>query len=116
MSDDYPQYRFYVGESVGNVSLWRRTDEDTEKPIVANTRGLTTWFSYEFDEYANTEPEEPTQQFWDALAKIAAGVREVEIADCEWYERELVQSLGEPELTTEQEDLLDYAIAQSHDD
>jgi hypothetical protein len=115
MSNDYPEYRFYVGERVGNVSLWRRTDETTEKPIVANTRGLTTWFSYDFDEYENTEPVNPTDAFWKALAKIDAGKAEIQIADCEWYERELIQSLGRPAFTGEQRELLDYAREQAGD-
>ena len=110
---EYPEYRFYVGVNVGNVSLWRRTAEDTEQPIMANTRGLTTWFSYDFDEYENTDPERPTQAFWDALAALRQGAYEVDLSDCEWYERELVHSLGDPALTDEQEQLLDYAVTQS---
>jgi hypothetical protein len=110
---DYPEYRFYIGERIGNVSLWRRTAEDTEQPIMANTRGLTTWFSYDFDEYENTEPAQPTQAFWDALAALRQGAYEVDLAECEWYERELIHSLGEPAMTGEQEQLLEYAVEQS---
>jgi hypothetical protein len=117
MSDEaYPKYRFYVGDRFGNVGLWKRTDEDTEKPICTNTRGTVTWFSYKFDEYANCEPEEPTQDFWRALAALYGGMVRVSMTGCEWYEKEILAAVGNPDWTEEAQKLAEYATEQVNDD
>jgi len=117
---DYPTYRIYLGEHVGNVSLWKRVDDTTEKPIMANTRGLNTWFSYNFDEYANTEPLEPSDAFvaWlDEYYRRIFGAGEMrqnrELGEPEWYENSILNSIADPKLTQEQEELLQWAHEHS---
>jgi len=122
MTDEYPQYRIYVGENIGNTSFWMRTDETTEKPIMANTRGLTTWFSYKFDEYENTEPNELSNLCIEWLAHIYRARNGLydsgalpAIKDNEpdeepvWYETEILNALNNPKTTTEQQELLEWA-------
>jgi hypothetical protein len=115
------EYVFYVGENIGNISLWERSTSDWdhvdwqhERPIYANTRGQGVWYSSSPDEYHGTEPVEPTEAFWNALKQITdpEGGR-IDVEDCEWYECEVVQStiqmVEAGAVTDPMEDLLAYA-------
>jgi len=115
------EYVFYVGENIGNISLWERSTSDWdrddwqhERPIYANTRGQGVWYSSSPDEYHGTEPAEPTEAFWQALGQILdEDADQVDVRECVWYERETVQSilqmLDEGAVPGPMEQLLAYA-------
>lgn len=105
------EYVFFVGEHIKTVSLWRRIG-DKEHPIYANTRGQCEWYSFDAGECENTAETKPTEAFWKALRKISNGEGRFSIEECEWYEREVVSALGNPNFTDEQRELLEFAVSR----
>lgn len=112
---DEIEYRWYVGDYVKTVGLWKRTPT-YGFPIYQNTRGKAIFNAAEI-ERGNIESTEPTAAFFDVVAAIPdpdAGVIDTE--GCEWYEREFVGELFEVaascddgDLPVEIGQLIDYA-------
>jgi len=121
------KYAIYLGDRINNISLWVRED-GKEYPIFANTRGQGEWYSLNPDVYENTEPHSLSAEMKEWLAHIhrvengliehdgmfAAKAIEADApdADPEWYETEIVNQIGEPGFTPEQEDLLEWAYKE----
>lgn len=95
-------YVFFIGDPIRTVSLWKRYGEPedavpeeytAEYPIYANTRGQGVWNTEEPGE-TNQETVEPTDAFWNAVWDIRHNDSgSIDVEDCEWYEREVIQSL-----------------------
>lgn len=120
------KYAIYVGDNIKTVSLWVRQEEN-EYPIYANTRGQCAWYSFRRDVYENAHPTELSETCKEWLAhfhRIKSGLienresmflRDVVEADRPdndpeaWYETEILNAIGEPGYTPEQEDLLEWA-------
>jgi len=123
------EYALYVGDTVQTVSLWVRRG-DKEYPIYANTRGQCEWNDFDTDTYENVSQDELSDGLIAWLAHIHAvnnGLLESESesmfyaerakdaepdVELEWYEIELINSIGNPSLTPEQEKLLAWAYEQ----
>lgn len=93
------EYVWMIGDPVPSVGLWVRYGEDEsefpagEYPIYQNTRGKAMFNST--NPGVNTSAvESPTAAFWDALRQLHDGTGDrIDVGDCEWYEREFVNSL-----------------------
>jgi len=114
------EYVWYLGDEVRTVGLWRREGE-REHPIYQNTRGRAMWNSFETDNYQGTTPIRPTEAFWDAAAALAGATDhepedEIDISDCDWFEREFLQAFHHVESPPETVELLRYAAERYHDD
>ncbi|WP_256394143.1 hypothetical protein [Natronoarchaeum rubrum] len=124
-------YHFEVGDPVGTVGLWKRYASDefdefvAEYPIYQNTRGQGVWNSEDVDT-RNTDETDPSAAFWRALKTITTAEpgEPIDVRECEWYERELINSLlsmrelehaGE-ELPHEIGELLAYAELRGESD
>lgn len=91
-NDEELKYVFYVGENIGAVGLWKRTPE-YEFPIFQNTRGQGVFMSPDVN-FGNLNKVEPTDEFYDAVRQITdSDVMEIDVEDCEWYEREFVHAV-----------------------
>lgn len=120
------KYAIYTGNTINTVSVWVRRGEK-EYPIYANTRGRCEWYTFDTSEYENTEPTELSSEMLEWLAHFHR-VREGLIdthglpakaieddkpdVDPEWYEVEILNSIGDPEFTAEQVELLEWAYNQ----
>lgn len=112
------KYQLYLGDKVKTVSLWVR-EGDNEYPIYANTRGQCSWYTHSVDEYENTSPNSLSNEFIEWLAELhcrITGVGETtvnrQLPDLDWYEVEIINSVGNPVLTEEQSELLAWAYEQ----
>jgi len=114
------KYVIYVGETVNTTSLWVRRGGQ-EYPIYANTCGKSEWYSFDTNEYENTEATELSEAFIDYLAWLKAEQDSMFLAsslewpeaDPEWYEVEILNSISDPSMTTEQHNLLEWASEKS---
>lgn len=93
------EYVWMVGDPVPSVGLWVRYESDEEfedsgeYPIYQNTRGKGMFNSTNID-INTSDVTEPTAAFWDALRQLQTpGEERIDVEDCEWYEREFVNSL-----------------------
>jgi len=115
------EYVLYLGDLVQTVSLWKR-DGDTEHPIYANTRGQCEWFRFDADTYENTSPNALSESLKEWLAELHIRLTSVEdgtpnreLPDLEWYEHELINAIGDPAVTPEQAELLEWAYNEVND-
>ena len=89
---DEVDYYWYVGDPLPTVSLYKRTGR-YEMPIYENTRGQAVFHGADVDDGTSDE-HEPTDAFWSALETFIDGRAErIDVEECEWYEREFLQSL-----------------------
>lgn len=124
-------YALYVGDFHKTISLWKRED-GKEYPIFANTRGQPEWYSISTDVYENTTPTNLSDEFVEWLAHfyrarnglldsdsmfLADMVEEDQPdEDPKWYEIEILNEIGKPDYTPEQEDLLEWAYNEVEND
>jgi len=127
MSD---KYALYIGDNIQTVSLWVRQN-GKEYPIYANTRGQCEWYGFSTDEYENVHTETLSERAIEWLAhihRVQNGLLDTDSesmylagrvkadrpeADPEaWYERELLNHIGEPSLTEEQAKLCEWGYNQ----
>jgi len=117
-------YAIYVGDAINTVSLWKR-DGEKEYPIYANTRGQCEWYSTNPDVYENTETAELSDKFVEWLAhfhRVKEGLVDVDSMyyakaveedrpeeEPRWFETEILNAIGNPGYTPEQEELLEWA-------
>lgn len=127
MTDPTPPYVIYTGDHVTTVSLWKRED-GREYPIYANTRGQCEWYSTDPKVFENTSAEPLSETFIEWLAhyyRVQHGLLDGESmypqervqadqpdAEPVWYETEILNAIGEPGLTPEQEELLEWAYVE----
>jgi len=112
------KYTMFVGDAVKTVSVFAR-DDGREYPIYANTRGLTEWYTHEIDEYENCEQTGISDELKEWLAEYHARItgegdmtENMDLPDLEWYEREFLNAIGEPVVTTEQFDMMEWAFGE----
>lgn len=122
------KYVWYIGDPIPSTGLWVRKNGN-EYPIYENTRGQQAWYSFEVGEFDNAQITELSDAFIEWLAhhhRVRNGLVENESifpastivddepdADPEWYEIELLNTIDNPDLTPEQEDLLEWAYEQT---
>ena len=109
------KYALYIGNNINTVSLWVR-EGDKEYPIYANTRGIHEWYTFNREDYENTEPHQLSDELIAWLAEYHRRIHSVdetkenrELPDLEWYEDELLNAIGNPGVTQEVFDLMEWA-------
>ena len=108
-------YRMYTGDEVKTVSVWV-VKGDKEYPIYANTRGRCEWYTHNLGECENTTGDELSDELITWLAEYhrrITGQGEMtpnrEMPDVEWYEIEFLNAIGEPMITDEAFELMEWA-------
>ena len=109
------EYVLYTGDKINTVSLWRR-EGDTEHPIYANTRGKCEWYSFDADTYENTEPNALSDELVEWLAEYHRRITgqgdmqsNLDMEDPKWYEAEILNAIGDPQIPPEQFELMEWA-------
>ncbi|QAS68882.1 hypothetical protein HFTV1-gp49 [Haloferax tailed virus 1] len=110
-----PKYAMYVGDYETTVSVWLRKNGE-EYPIYANTRGQCEWYTHNVSDCENTTEQALSDGLKAWLAEFHRRINSVDdvtpnhaMPDVEWYEVEFLNAIGEPEITDEVMDLLEWA-------
>jgi len=108
------EYVMYTGDYQTTVGVWKREGE-TEIPIYANTRGASEWFSTDVNVSENVQQTKLSDPLIQALGDIWANMQNlsgggvIDTSGLEWYEIEFLNAIGDPIITPEQEELLEWA-------
>lgn len=116
------KYTMFVGDAIKNVSVFVRK-RDREYPIYANTRGECEWYTFTIDDYENVQQVGISLALKHWLAEFHARItgegdthRNSELPDLEWYETEFLNAIGEPVVTDEQFEMMEWAFNEARDD
>lgn len=115
------KYAMYVGEYHTTVSVWIRKNGE-EYPIYANTRGNCEWYTHNVSDCENATEQELSEGLKAWLAEYHRRIHGVDdvtpnraMPALEWYEVEFMNAIGDPELTDEVADLLEWAYKMEND-
>jgi len=116
------KYTMFVGDAIKTVSVFVRRD-GREYPFYANTRGQCEWYTFSVDEYENVQQVGVSDELKAWLAEYHARITSEgethhgeELPKIEWHEKEFLNSIGKPEVTPEQFEMMEWAFNEVRSD